>query len=75
MFLTFIAVPCIFIGGWLMALGVMGSIGGSYIAAGHASSDMREPTDPRSRSRRQRFLKWGAKLVGIGVVLALVGSL
>ncbi len=79
MSLALLALLFLFIGGCLTAVGVMGSMGSTYIAAGHTSVTHDETSslaEERNNGRgKKRILKFGLMLLAIGIALMAIASL
>ena len=77
--LAILGVPLIFLGGCLTAVGVMGSVGNSYVSGFHGSvatpvhSNVQKR--PHNRQNKKKMVKLGLKLFAAGVLLVAVASL
>lgn len=77
--LALLASPLIIVGGCLVAVGVMGSMGSAYISAGHTSNtydETRSLRDEQNRTgRKGAVLKIGLIVLATGILLLLLAML
>ena len=77
--IALLAIPLIIVGGSLVAVGVMGSMGSTYISAGHTSNTYEETHSLRDKQnqphRKSTVLKIGLTVLAAGVLLLLLSVL